>query len=792
MNAKIAVLLCAIFSDYRAKAMFRETHFVLDAVFLYDVLTVLKINKIKLNQMRKLTALLVLSAIVCLQALAIPAHRGMVQMPQPDGTLVTINLVGDEFYHFNTTADGYTVLFNESGAYEYARRDGMNLVSTGVLAHDEGNRSADELALLSTLSKRLVDETAVAQSHVRRAKRNVDLSNFDFENFRGLVILIDFVDKTFNAEDPKAFYTDMFSTENFTGFIDPLSGNNVSCLGSVRDYFNDQSNGAFKPPFDVYGPYTSNRKASQCQRYSTSIFTTALKNANDEIDFSRYDNNNDGKVDMIYFLVAGYSSSYSGNNSGYLWPHASNLSYNYISYDGKWMDRYASSTELYGFESSPTTVKVEGIGTICHEFSHVLGLPDFYDTDYEGSGGESHNPGEWDLMAGGSDFNYGRTPVGYTFFERYALGWAQAKTITDEGSFTLNPVNTSREGYILRTPVNNEFFTIENRQKTSWDYYLPGHGMIVTRVDSTNASIWTANQVNCNPSHNYFELLRAGNTTSGDLGSDPFPGTSGNPMLTNESTPSLKTWGGRSNQFNIVGISEKEGIIYFNVVRDGTLQALVEDFEGMTPNTSTTDSNVEGDFTYWSFNKAGVRAPGEGKADGENSVMMKAPSQLISQDPVYYNFYLAQLTVFNTSANVAKYSLEYSIDGGANWVKALTPSGAATADVPAKTTGTCYWSLDLNNHQGALFQLRQVATKDKTTYVDNFTLYYEGEEGCPIIDIPGDVNGDGEVNVADINTLIDIILGGSADNDTMRRADVNKDNEINIADVNAVIAIILS
>lgn len=742
--------------------------------------------------MKKLTALLVLSAIVCLQALAIPAHRGMIQMPQPDGTLVTIQLIGDEFYHFNATADGYTVLLNEAGAYEYAKLDGMTLVSTGILAHDEGHRNADELSLLSTLGKHLVDETAVAQAHVRRAKRNVDLSNFDFDNFHGLVILIDFADKKFNAEDPKAFYTDMFSTENFTGFTDPLTGNQVSCLGSVRDYFKDQSNGAFKPPFDVYGPFTTSRTAAQCQRYSTSIFTSALSTANAQIDFSRYDNNNDGKVDMIYFLVAGYSSSYQGNNSGYLWPHASNLSYNYISYDGKWMDRYACSTELYGFESSPGSVKVEGIGTICHEFSHVLGLPDFYDTDYAQSGGESHNPGEWDLMAGGADFNYGRTPVGYTFFERYALGWAKPKTITGEGSFTLAPVITSREGYILRTPVPNEFFTIENRQKTGWDAYLPGHGMIVTRVDSTNTSIWTNNKVNCDPAHNYFELLRAGNTTEGDLASDPFPGTTGNPMITNETAPSLRTWGGRANQYNIVGISEKDGNISFNVVRDGTLQSLVEDFESMTPTTTTTATNVEGDFTYWTFNKAGVRAPGEDKADGENSVMMKAPSQLYSLTPVYYNFYLAQLTVFNTSSSVAKYSLEYSTDGGTTWIKALTPSGATTADVAAKTSGTCYWSLNLNNHQGAQFQLRQVATKDKTTYVDNFTLYYNGEEGGPITDLPGDVNGDGEVNVADINAVIDIIQGGRADADTMRRADVNDDGEINIADVNAIIAIILN
>ncbi len=743
--------------------------------------------------MRKLFSLLLLAALVSVQALAIPAHRGMVTMPQPDGTLLTISLEGDEFYHFNTTADGYTVLQTKDGGYVYAKRDGMTLTPTDVLAHDVGRRSPAEQAFLSTIGKRLVDEKQVARAHVTRAQQRVDLSNFDFDNFHGLVILIDFTDRTFAAENPAEFYTEMFSTENLTNFTDPLTGHNVTCPGSVRDYFNDQSNGAFKPPFDVYGPYTSTRKSTQCQSYASSIFTSALSKANADIDFSKYDNNNDGKVDMIYFLVAGYSSSYSGNNSGYLWPHASNLSYNYISYDGKWMDRYASSTELYGWESSPSSVCVEGIGTICHEFSHVLGLPDFYDTDYGQSGGESHHPGGWDVMAGGGDYNYGRTPAGYTLYERYALGWANPRTITSEGNYSMEAVNVSRTGYILRTPVAREFFTIENRQKTGWDAYIPGHGMIVTRVDSTNTSIWSQNKVNCNPSHMYFEMLRAGNTTEGDLGSDPFPGSSGNPMLTNETSPNLKTWGGYANDYNLVGISEKNGVVEFTVALDGSLQTLIEDFEQMPVTTTTNATDVEGYFANWSFNKSGVRAPGSDKANGYNSVMMKLPSQFQSTTPIYYNIYLASMTVFNTTSSNAKFSLEYSTDDGATWLKAMTPANQVAAEVGSKTTGTCYWTLNLSNRKGAIFRISQTAgNKNSAVYVDDLTFYYTGEEGGPDMHEPGDVNGDGEINIADVNAVISIILTGDGPDEVIQYADVNEDGEINIADVNMLIAMILS
>ncbi len=737
--------------------------------------------------MRKSILLLLLAAVVGIQAIAIPAHKGFLPMPQPDGTMVSIGLVGDEFYHFNITEDGYTVILNEqSGAYVYAQKEGNRLVETTLLAHNAGERTAAELALLANTPKHLTDRDAVEQANIRRAKRNVDLSNFDLANFHGLVILIDFADVKFRSENPKEFYTDMFSTEGFTGFDEPVRGVHVNCLGSVRDYFKDQSNGAFNPPFDVYGPYTTTRNAVQCKSYSSSIFTTALKKANEEIDFSRYDNNNDGKVDMIYFLVAGYSSSYDGNNSGYLWPHASNLSYTYASYDGKWLDRYACSTELYGFEKTPSTVTVEGIGTICHEFSHVLGLPDFYDTDYSDGGGQSHDPGGWDLMAGGADYNYGRTPAGYTFYERYALGWAKPKTINKAGSYSLEAVNTSREGYILRSPVNNEFFTIENRQRTGWDAYLPGHGMIVTRVDSTNASIWSNNKVNCNPAHNYFEILRAGNSTSGDSGSDPFPGSSGNPMLTNETNPSLKTWAGKENAFNIVGIQEKDGIISFEVVEEGSLLKLVEDFEAMPVSTSTTEANVEGTLATWTFNKSGVRAPGDDLAKGTNSVLMKAPSQFYSVTEVSVNSYLAQLTVFNPTASVAKLALEYSLDEGATWIKGLTPSGTIASEVPAKTNGTCYWALSLKSSTPARFRISQTGgNKNSPIYVDDFTLYYNEEAPVTLI---GDVNHDNQVNISDVNAVISMILSGKSDN----AGDVNRDGQINISDINLVIAKILN
>ena len=358
-------------------------------------------------------------------------------------------------------------------------------------------------------------------------------------------------------------------------------------------------------------------------------------------------------------------------------------------------------------------------------------------------------------------------------------------------------MNTSREGYLLRTPVNKEFFTIENRQRTGWDANLPGHGMLVTRVDSTNVNIWNRNKVNCNPEHNYYELLRAGNSNSGDMPSDPFPGTSGNIMITNESFPSLRTWNGTANPFNLIAITENDNVISFNVVRDGELPMIVEDFESMPVSTGTTDQDVQGNFATWTFNKAGVRAPGEDKARGENSVMMKTPSLFYSTSPVYYNFYMASMLVFNMSSTAAKYSLEYTVENDSNgnpiWVTAPSSKGADAADAPGKSESILYWKLDLNNTQPARFRIYQRAgNKNVANYVDNLTFYYNGEPGGPQPIVTGDVNGDDEVNIADVNAIIDIILGKTVDEERYLRADVNGDGEVNIADVNAVISIILN
>ena len=230
-----------------------------------------------------------------------------------------------------------------------------------------------------------------------------------------------------------------------------------------------------------------------------------------------------------------------------------------------------------------------------------------------------------------------------------------------------------------------------------------------------------------------------------------------------------------------LGTDEGSGIM--NIVVAPISDYLIEDFETMPVSTKTNDTHVQGQFTLWNFNKSGVRAPGEGKCAGEHSVMMKKPSTFYSIEPISHHFFMAEATIYNPSSSEAKFTLEYSVDGGATWIKALSIDGdaAPAAVVPAASTYHAIWQFNVQASQPALFRVAMTGGGSAAAYIDNLVLRYND------VAIAGDVNVDGEVNIGDLNTVVDIILSGVAANN----ADLNGDGEINIADINALIDLIL-
>ena len=733
----------------------------------------------------KKSLLLLSMGLLCLVARAIPADPMPVQVTQPDGTTLTVALHGDEFFHFTTTADGYTVLKNAAGYYTYARLDGDRLVPGDRIARDAAQRSAADRSALAAVPKGLVGDRMVNTGRRMLASRNGAMrvgaeGMMDYDNFRGLIILINYTNKRFTMNNANEFYNDMVNTHDFTGYR--LNNRWVSMTGSVRDYFYDNSNHIFDPVFDVVGPVTVNFPCTYPQGTSNAeaVFNAALAAADDEVDFSDYDSDGDGEVDMVFFLVAGFSANYSGNNQEYLWPHMYYL-WRSPARDGVGFGLYACSTEIAGWEGYYSDVN--GIGTFCHEFGHVLGLPDLYDTDYNGSGGESRNPGEWSVMAGGSGNNFGRNPVGYSLYERYALGFTEPVVLDAGGDYVLQPLDLSNVGYRLNTPNQDEFFLIENRQVGKWDGFLPGHGMMVARVDSSDTRVWWSNEVNCNPNHMYYELLRA-YYSGQDSDSDPFPGKNDVTSITNFTNPSLLTWDRSFNDYTIMDIAEENGLIKFSLVPDTSIITIIEDFELMPATEDQSAKGVEGIYADWDFVKCSIVNPEEGQCSGNQAVGMKKPSQLTTSAPLAIIPYMVNYTVFNPTTTEAKFKFSYSVDGGINWVA----PAEGTIVIPAGEKGSASVALPID--APIMLRFNQTAGHAKQCcYLDDIKLYYTDMWPQPV---KGDVNNDGEVSISDVNLVIAIIQGSNADATVLARADVDGDGEIGLSDINKIIDLLLT
>lgn len=698
--------------------------------------------------------LLALSLLIAIKASAVPADPTPAVVAQPDGTQLTIALHGDEFYSFTTTADGYTVVKDQRGYYTYATLDGNGaLTATQTVARDAQQRTQADRTLLATIGKGLTSRQAITESHARRAAMQPapsKITTINYATFRGLVVLVNFKDVQFTRSDVIDHYNKMINQHDYTGYTneDGSANRYGNFTGSVRDYYYDNSMGKFDPQFDIVGPVTVDYNSTDMKGSSStarSILATALQKLQSSIDFSKYDTDNNGVVDMVYFIVAGHGSHVSGNNSGLLWPHKWQFPNLYLG--GKWISKYACSTELC---SSESTTILDGIGTICHEFTHVLGLPDLYDTNYA-TDGQSHHPGQWDVMASGSYLNNSRTPAGFSAWERYTLGFMTPERITATTKIELNPLNTSNEAYILPSLDSREYFMLENRQRTKWDYYLPGHGMIVARVDSTES--WSYG-VNTKIAHNHYELLRAGRSTSGDQANDPFPGTSGVTMISNFTIPSLCQWNGTGNEYYIDNITENGSIIIFNVHKSSEMQSHIETFETM-PVTTGSQTGVQGEFAKWDLTRCQVTAPDSTKCDGKHSVAMAIPSILAMATPLTVDAHMAGIDVYNTSSTTAKFFLEYKNEADSVWARHAT-----VAEAPGQQKTTIRWNLKASGRM--LFRITAYGgPKSGKVYIDNFSIF--GSEPAGIEGVLADT-GKGQTLTVSVDGLTATVSGIGAGN----------------------------
>ena len=320
---------------------------------------------------------------------------------------------------------------------------------------------------------------------------------------RGLLMLVEFTDVTFDSINTQQAFDSLANGENYT-----YNG----AMGSCQAYFKAQSNGQYIPEFDVVGPlmlpqpttYYGDNDDYGNDKYVVDLVIDACSAADQMgIDFEQYDNNKDGMVDFVYIIYAGYAES-EGAPATTIWPHNwdlisalyygysnkkeyyanSDTDYKLPSFDGKLVNAYACSNEL-----RKATNARAGIGTICHEFSHVLGLPDYYLTTDNPITQKRLTPGNWSLMGHGNYLNNGNTPPNYSVYDKYFLGWVTPEALDKNQDLTI-PADgetyfmlTRNEKHVAEGAYRTDtVYYIENRRQEGWDAYLPGQGMLIWQV----------------------------------------------------------------------------------------------------------------------------------------------------------------------------------------------------------------------------------------------------------------------------------------------------------------------
>ena len=442
--------------------------------------------------MKKLVGIVMLCA-VAVSAIAVPARRDGIVRTDANGNKKIVFLHGNEAFHYMT---------------------------------DENGTWLDEETLMpmSEEVKQSKDESRKSKAKVRRAKEETGTDRL--LSPRGAVILVSYQDLAFKQTNEAM--TEWAMGDNYT-----YSG----ATGSIHQYFYDQSWGQYDMEIDVYGPVTVSHNASYYgsnddwngdDQHPDELVKEACQLAHNECgaDFSKYDSDNDGKVDWVVILYAGKGEA-DGGASSTIWPHQYELSYTGMAFqlDGKTVDHYCCLNEIDGQTGARC-----GIGTFCHEFSHVMGLPDFYATNQA-----SHRTlGSWDIMDYGPYNNDGNTPPNYSAYERWFMGWIEPTLLNTACSVTLPALQDSKAACLITEsgqgisdillPLPSTFYLLENRQKKGWDAYIKSSGMMITKVQWSKTK-WAQNMVNNTSSKLGVDIIEAKPNTSSytDKATDLYP-----------------------------------------------------------------------------------------------------------------------------------------------------------------------------------------------------------------------------------------------------------------------------
>ena len=464
-------------------------------------------------KMMKTFAILIAMFLAVELAQANPVRPGQwLTLKKQDGTTVRATPVGDEHGHYLRGEDG------------------------------EAYNKAQDADYYITVDAQQIEATAKSrrmQLNKWRPAMQLHVGKFPIGGYKGkkkgLVLLVNFQDLKMEAAHTQELFNRILNEKDFT--MQAGDGYYNRFIGSLYDYFYAQSYGQFELTFDVVGPVTVSKNYAyyganldglnhtQGGRYMhpDEMVEEAVVLAKQLVNNSDYDWDGDGTVDALYVIYDGYEESGRTDMPDVIWPHHGSLLHT-MTQDGVKLSEYSCSGEL-NFNGL-----INGIGTMAHEFSHTLGLPDFYNVNY-GSGDGMNS--SYDLMHDGNHLGNGYWPCAYTGYERWMFGWKEPIELkeTDDLNVTgLQPISSGGDFYVMYNPNDrNQYFMMENRYTTGWDNGLPCTGLMIYRV-MYDEGAWTSNQVNTNADLQRMLVMNAGNYRGGMVDGVLYP-FEGNPYF---------------------------------------------------------------------------------------------------------------------------------------------------------------------------------------------------------------------------------------------------------------------
>ncbi|MBR1518810.1 MAG: M6 family metalloprotease domain-containing protein [Prevotella sp.] len=411
-----------------------------------------------------------------------------IDMTQPDGTVLTVMLYGDEHFHYYTTSDGILLTTIDDAFYIAKVNDNGTLSPTPFLAHQQMARGSEEQTAIDKQDKTLFYNNVEKIAKANRARREPLSTSLNYFPHSGspkaMVILCEFDDVKFTLPDPKKSFDKFF---NSTEPLENYGNNENENHASVGMYFKDMSFGAFTPQFEVIGPIAvpyslttfGGVNAAHNDEDVKGLVRYAVSTIKDIVDYSDFDYDGDGKVDLVYIVHAGYGQN-TGGPATSIWAKTGHFD---TSEEGEELNWYSIASELNMKEGYYASPQINGVGVFCHEFSHAMGLPDMY--PYTASAKVHNQEMElWDLMDGGEYTKDGYRPTSYTAWEREVMGWMDIDTLSrNEKGIEIIPVNDGGKAYrILNDQDPTEYMMVENIQKTGWNTSLLGHGLMVYHV----------------------------------------------------------------------------------------------------------------------------------------------------------------------------------------------------------------------------------------------------------------------------------------------------------------------